>query len=211
MNDDKKRIIQGEVFYQNQWMSAEKKEALEKKRKKKIEEGYVFHHGEWITIAEKLARIAPAGAQQNIIVNQTFNQQTYDQRTVHEHKHVHLDAETLGAYTRQRQDASLGARPGTRPGTPLQNPSYPGIESTSPRQGTGLPDRSDRHYLADKSHQHFLADRRGEEVGKKEDEVSIEDIGKDTNRQDTSPKKYTPENIIDLENISDADVEEFLG
>ena len=108
--EDKNRIIHGQVYYQNRWMPIDKKLELEKQDRAKIEQGYVRYTGEWITIEEKLARTLPQQNQniepQQIVINQTYNQQTYnvDKRTVHEHdhKHIHVDAETLGHYAKSR-------------------------------------------------------------------------------------------------------------
>ena len=108
--EDKNRIIHGQVYYQNRWMPVDKKLALEKLDKAKIEQGYVRYAGEWITIEEKLARTLPQqqGQEQQIFINQTYNQQTYtvDKRTVHEHdhKHIHVDAEALDRYAKSRSD-----------------------------------------------------------------------------------------------------------
>ena len=104
--EDKSRVVHGQVYYQNRWMPIEKKVKLEIKDRKKIEEGFVRFQGEWITIEEKLARVSPPKPQepQQIHINQTYDQRTInvDKRVTHEHKHVHLDKETLAEYAKNR-------------------------------------------------------------------------------------------------------------
>ena len=107
MNKEYKiRVVHGQVYYQNRWMPIEKKVELEAKDRKKIEEGFVRFQGEWITIEEKLARVSPPKPQepQQIHINQTYDQRTInvDKRVTHEHKHVHLDKETLAEYAKNR-------------------------------------------------------------------------------------------------------------
>ncbi len=115
IREDKGRIVQGQVFYQNQWIPIERKIAFEAQNRKKIEEGFVLFQGEWISIDEKLARLKPPKPQkqspEKVIYNQTVNRQTYnvnhneniDNRTIHEHdhKHVHLDAQNASNYIRE--------------------------------------------------------------------------------------------------------------
>jgi len=103
--EDRNRIIHGQVYYQGRWMSIDKKLELEKLDIDKVEQGYVRHNGEWITIDEKIARTVlhqQISEPQQVYINQTYNQQTYniDKRTVHEHdhKHIHVDTETLKLY-----------------------------------------------------------------------------------------------------------------
>ena len=104
--EDKSRVVHGQVYYQNRWMPIEKKVALEEKDRKKIEEGFVRFQGEWISIEEKLARVSPQKQSdpQQIVINQTYDQRTInvDKRVTHEHKHVHLDKETLAQYAKNR-------------------------------------------------------------------------------------------------------------
>lgn len=219
LKEDKARIIHGEVNYRNQWMPIEKKVDREKKRRKKIEQGLVFYQGEWITIEEKIARVSPAQQQQQqpqqININQTFNQQSYDQRTtVHEHKHVHLDAETLAAYGKSK---GLGAPPDIS----IEGQARPAIGGKRRKKGKSLTDKSGTQYLPDKSQTHYLEDRSGEEIVDQveevdseelpvEAEVHIEDLKQEKTDKKT-PAKNPAENCIDLEDISDEDVEEFLG
>ncbi len=112
IDEDRKRIIHGQVLYNNRWMSIEKKIELESKDKKKIEEGFVCFQGEWITIEEKIARTKPQASpqqkEQSIVFNQTINRQTYnvnhneqiDNRVIHEHdhRHLHLDEQSIARY-----------------------------------------------------------------------------------------------------------------
>lgn len=128
IREDKGRIVQGQVFYQNQWMPIERKVELEARNKKKIEEGYVLFQGEWITIDEKLARVTPQEpvkqGPEKVVYNQTVNRQTYnvhhnqniDNRVIHEHdhRHVHVDGQSLSNHVPdglrrvgQRDDPSL--------------------------------------------------------------------------------------------------------
>jgi hypothetical protein len=116
IREDKGRIVQGQVFYNNQWMPIERKIALEALNRKKIEEGYVLFQGEWIPIEEKLTRIRPPKpvrqAPEKVIYTKTINRQTYnvhhseniDKRVIHEHdhKHVHLDEQALSNYAQDR-------------------------------------------------------------------------------------------------------------
>ncbi len=225
LKEDKARIIHGEVNYRNQWMTIEKKVDREKKRRKKIEQGLVFYQGEWITIEEKIARVSPAQQQQQqpqqININQTFNQQTYDQRTtVHEHKHLHLDAETLTAYAKSK---GLGAPPDIS----IEGPTRPAISGKRGKKGKALSDKTGTQYLPDKSQTHYLEDKSGEEIVEYVEEVDVEELKVETSRpveaevhiEDLKPEKKDKktssknpaENCIDLENISDKDVEEFLG
>jgi hypothetical protein len=108
---DKKRILRGEVFYGGRWVPIEQKLAAALQHRKKIEDGYVFYQGEWITIDEKIARVAPPKVPaekrpETIVVNINDNRTFYnvDKRTVfnQEHRHVHLDRESLEEYVQQK-------------------------------------------------------------------------------------------------------------
>ena len=110
---DRTRVLRGEVFHQGQWMSIRHKYDLEMQRRKKIEAGYVFFQGEWITIDEKCARVTPPSGPAKddrpaapIVINQYDNRIVYniDKRTINrnEHRHVHLDKDTLEEYMRHR-------------------------------------------------------------------------------------------------------------
>ncbi len=221
LKEDKARIIHGEVYYRNQWMPIVKKVDREKKRRKNIEQGLVFYQGEWITIEEKITRVSPVQQQQQqqpqqVTINQTFNQQTYDQRTtVHEHKHLHLDAETLTAYGKSK---GLGAPPDIS----IEGPARPAIGGKRGRKGKALSDKTGTQYLPDKSQTHYLEDKSGEEIAEYEEELKVEtgrpveaevhiDNLKPEKTNKNIPSKNSTENCIDLEDISDADVEEFLG
>lgn len=214
--EDIGKIVRGQVSYHGQWMPIEKKVELIARNRKKIEEGYVRYQGEWMTIEEKLSRISPAQKTQQpqqVTINQTFNQQTYDQRTVdkrtvHEHKHVHLDAETLAAYAKNRQ--AIGAPSDIS----IEGDVRPAIGSKKRDKRKALDDKSSVQFLDDKSRTQYLEDKRKvenvreaepagtvEEVQDAEDVVDLEDIR----------KKSTNSKTEGSENISDADVEEFLG
>jgi hypothetical protein len=116
-------IVQGLVEYRDRWIPIEKKAAIIQRWQKRVEEGYVLYNGEWITIEEKIARlqaqtVPPAQAAQpqqqpqNITINKTVNRQVYnissttDNRTVNqhneEHKHVHLDEQTMADSIKKR-------------------------------------------------------------------------------------------------------------
>ena len=128
IREDKGRIVQGQVFYRNQWMPIERKVQLEARNRKKIEEGYVLFQGEWITIEEKRARVTPqkptVKGPEKVVYNKTINRQTYtvhhneniDNRVIHEHdhRHVHVNGQTLSNLTREEQERirqSQGAAP----------------------------------------------------------------------------------------------------
>jgi hypothetical protein len=104
LTEERKNIINGLVRTEKGWASIEEKIRTDTMRRKKIEKGLVFFQGEWITIEEKIARFsrtmeAPPQTQQPVVMNETFNQQTYNiyndnrtiQENIHEHRHVHLD------------------------------------------------------------------------------------------------------------------------
>jgi hypothetical protein len=114
--EDRARVIQGHVLYQGRWMSMEQKMELEAARRKKIEQGFVHYQGEWMRIDEKLERIAPHPKMEHvlqqprqIIVNKTVNKQVYnidhhtDNRTFHEHRHVHVDGQMLADVARHEE------------------------------------------------------------------------------------------------------------
>ncbi len=116
IKEDLSRVIQGHVFYQNQWMPIEKKVELETKRRKKIEDGFVYYQHEWITIEDKVSRVSSRSPTREepkqTIINQTINRQVYnihhhtDKRTIHkEHKHVHLDANSFADYVKSKNGA----------------------------------------------------------------------------------------------------------
>ncbi len=230
--EDKVRILKGSVHYQKQWMPTAKKVTLEKKRRKKIEQGFVFYQGEWITIDEKLARTSPAQAPaqqpQNITINQTYNQQTYDQRTIdqrtidkrtiheHEHKHVHLDAETLAAYAQNRQNLDGPS------GISIEGEARPAIGNKKRKKRRALSDKSGKHYLEDRS----TDSRKPKQIPlKKSDAVDLSDLSevkedvevfevKDVNDIANINNKKGDSIIKDRNdgsNISEADVDEFLG
>lgn len=151
--EDRSRVVHGQVFYNNRWMPIEKKVELEAKERKKIEEGFVRLHGEWITIEEKLARISPPKPQepQQIYINQTYDQRTYnvDRRVTHEHehRHLHLDAETLSDYAKSRgrlvsssENLSLG-----------KGEDYQALEGKGADRKMISDDKSHKKYLEDKS------------------------------------------------------------
>lgn len=111
-NDDKSKIIKGQVFYNSRWMTIEKKVSIEQRNRKKIEQGFVFYQGEWITIEEKCSLLSPSKQpeqkhQPSIVINQTFNIDKSNKQTIHkhahEHRHVHIDPEILNNHTQEKQ------------------------------------------------------------------------------------------------------------
>ena len=108
---EKQQIIHGNVFVDGRWVPIDQKVAIERERRKKIEAGYVYFQQEWMTIDEKLRRVHPPAppAQKDagtVIIN-NYDNRTFtniDKRTVHhhEHRHVHLDQQTLEGYMRNR-------------------------------------------------------------------------------------------------------------
>jgi hypothetical protein len=110
--EERKNIINGLVRTEKGWVSIKEKIRIDARRRKKIEKGLVFFQGEWITIEEKIARFSrakesPLQTQQPVVMNETFNQQTYtiynDNRTtredIQEHRHVHLEPGQIGRAT----------------------------------------------------------------------------------------------------------------
>jgi hypothetical protein len=229
IKEDKARIIHGEVYYRNQWMPIAKKAAMVRKERKMIEQGLVHYQGEWIPIEEKLARVSPAPMQQRpqqVIINQTYNQQTYDQRTVHEHtvhehKHLHLDADTLMAYGKAK---GLGT---PRAAGAIDGKVPQALSSKRDKKDRALADKTGTQYLADKSHVHYVEDRRNEEIVDRVEEVDVEDITTDegtsagnevdlediqrNGKKKSDPPRNPVKKIVDPDNVTDADIEEFLG
>ncbi|MBN1759849.1 MAG: hypothetical protein JW863_16095 [Chitinispirillaceae bacterium] len=107
--DEKRRVIHGEVFAEGRWVPIERKFEIEQQRRKKIEAGYVWYRGDWMTIDEKLRLVVPSKPPEEksnptIVINNYDNRtfSTVDNRTVHhyEHRHVHVDQQTLEGYMR---------------------------------------------------------------------------------------------------------------
>ena len=149
--EDKSRVVHGQVYYQNRWMPIEKKVELEIKDRKKIEEGFVRYQGEWITIEEKLARVSPPKPQepQQIHINQTYDQRTInvDKRVTHEHKHVHLDKDTLAEYAKNRRRLGPSGE-----NLSLDNEgNYQVLEGGNADRKMISEDKSHTRYLEDKS------------------------------------------------------------
>ena len=121
--DERARVIHGQVVYKNQWVSIEEKQSRDKEFRKRIEQGYVLFQGEWITIDEKLARVTTAQTpaqqtQQTVYNNPVINRQVYniqantDNRSftqkTEDHRHVHIDPASIPppAWEQQQQGFS---------------------------------------------------------------------------------------------------------
>ncbi|MBD3391059.1 MAG: hypothetical protein GF418_03300 [Chitinivibrionales bacterium] len=107
--DDRARVVRGQVFYRNQWVPVEEKEAGESEFRKRLQQGYVLYQGEWMTIEDKLARVRTAQAppqqagQHHYYYNPTIAGQVYnvqdqsDRRTYQQSsdRHLHVDPGAL--------------------------------------------------------------------------------------------------------------------
>ncbi len=150
--DDRARVVRGQVFYDNQWISIEEKEARENEFRKRIEQGYVIYQGEWMTIEDKLARVKAVHAPpqqatpQNVYYNPTINRQVYNvdnrnyQQTNEQHRHVHLDPNAPPPNWAQLQAMQQGGYgQALPPQTPIQKIPQDGQPGLPPMLEQKLP------------------------------------------------------------------------
>lgn len=121
IQEDRARVVHGQVYYQNRWMPAEKKAELEANRLGIIQKGLVQYNGEWIPIDDKVAMLSKNKnvdkATRKVVVNKTVNRQVYNvnvhndnrniQHTTNEHRHVHVDQELLQGYSQQHTGSRI--------------------------------------------------------------------------------------------------------
>jgi hypothetical protein len=99
-NYEKEKIVRGLVKHKHQWMSMDEKMSRVKEWEENVQSGLVEHQGRWLSIQEKIAVLdseapKPPPEKPQIIDQRTFNIH-YDQRTTNEeHRHLHMDEETL--------------------------------------------------------------------------------------------------------------------
>jgi hypothetical protein len=148
--DERSRVIHGQVHYQDQWVLIEEKDAREREMRKRLDQGYVLFQGEWVTIDEKLARESaqsqPQMVQQNIYNNPVINPQVYNiqantdsrsySQTSEEQRHIHVSpGESQPAMWEQQQQNfsqflnQQFAQPGSQGQVPQQqNPYFPNTQ-----------------------------------------------------------------------------------
>jgi hypothetical protein len=130
IQEDRIKVLHGLVSHHGQWVPIDKKAESESLRRKKIEQGYVQFQGEWITIDEKCARVSPQTADPGSSKHMTIdNRQVYNiqhtednrsyQQNIHDHKHLHVDQQSL---------ADLNGQPGDKAKLPMREEDLRFIE-----------------------------------------------------------------------------------